>query len=96
MQSETIRDELLKIDRRGHVLVKSERREALLDEFERCGVSAAEYQTFAHWRQRRKNRQQAMAVKAAVPVPAPSTTPPPTSFGLGWRVPRSLRPAVQV
>ena len=77
MQSEAIRDELLKVDRRGHVLVKRERREALLDEFERCGVSAAEfaaqigvkYQTFAHWRQKRKNRQQALAVQAAAAEP---------------------------
>lgn len=75
MQSEAIRDELLKVDHRGHVLVKRERREALLDEFERCGVSAAEfaaqigvkYQTFAHWRQKRKNRQQALAVQSSEP-----------------------------
>jgi hypothetical protein len=85
MQSEAIRDELLKVDRRGHVLVKRERREALLDEFERCGVSAAEfaaqigvkYQTFAHWRQKRKNRQQALAVQAAAPVPAALMAPQP-------------------
>lgn len=57
--------ELLKMDRRGHVRVPRERREALLDEFERCGVSAAEfaaqigvkYQTFAHWRQRRERKR---------------------------------------
>jgi len=83
MQSEAIGDELLKIDRRGHVLVKRERREALLDEFERCGVSAAEfaaqigvkYQTFAHWRQKRKNRQQAMVAQAVVPEPAALMAP---------------------
>jgi hypothetical protein len=87
MQSEAIGDELLKVDRRGHVLVKRERREALLDEFERCGVSAAEfaaqigvkYQTFAHWRQKRKDRQQALAAEAASPaalmVPQPESGP---------------------
>lgn len=91
MQSEAIRDELLKVDRRGHVLVKRERREALLDEFERCGVSAAEfaaqigvkYQTFAHWRQKRKNRRQAMAVQAAAPVPAALMAPQP-EVGAHW------------
>ena len=43
MQNEAIRDELLKVDRRGRVRVSAKRREALLDEFERCGVSAAEF-----------------------------------------------------
>lgn len=62
MQEEAITNELLKVDRRGHVRVSAQRREMLLDEFERCGVSAAEfaaqigvkYTTFAHWRQRRE------------------------------------------
>ncbi|XHR26854.1 MAG: IS66 family insertion sequence element accessory protein TnpB [Chthoniobacteraceae bacterium] len=91
MQSEAIRDELLKIDRRGHVLVKRERREALLDEYERCGVSAAEfaaqigvkYQTFAHWQQKRKNQRQALLVQAAAPVPAALMAPQPGP-GLRW------------
>lgn len=85
MQSEAIRDELLKIDRRGHVLVKRERREALLDEFERCGVSAAEfaaqigvkYQTFVHWQQKRKKRQQTLVAGAVAPVPAALMAPQP-------------------
>jgi hypothetical protein len=59
MQEEAITNELMKVDRRGHVRVSAQRREVLLDEFERCGVSAAEfaahigvkYSTFAHWRQ---------------------------------------------
>ena len=65
MQNVPNEGELLKMDRRGHVRVPRERREALLDEFERCGVSAAEfaaqigvkYQTFAHWRQRRERKR---------------------------------------
>ncbi|XHR26739.1 MAG: IS66 family insertion sequence element accessory protein TnpB [Chthoniobacteraceae bacterium] len=76
MQSEAIRDELLKVDRRGHVLVKRQRREALLDEFERCGASAAEfaaqigvkYSTFAHCRQMRERKQtEARDVASAAP-----------------------------
>ncbi len=41
MQNEAIRDELLKVDRRGRVRVSPERREALLNEFERWGVMVA-------------------------------------------------------
>jgi len=61
MENELSGSELLKIDRRGRVVVPAERREMLLDEFERCGVSGAafakrigvKYTTFAAWRQRR-------------------------------------------
>jgi hypothetical protein len=58
---------LLKTDTRGRVRVPVERREALLDEFERSGISAMafakiagiNYATFANWRQkRRKAREQ--------------------------------------
>jgi hypothetical protein len=57
--------ELMKVDKRGYVRVPRERREALLDEFERCGVSAAQfaahigvkYNTFAHWRQMREQKR---------------------------------------
>jgi hypothetical protein len=76
MQEEAITNELLKVDRRGHVRVSAQRREALLDEFERCGVSAAEfavqigvkYTTFAHWRQRRE-RSRAADGEMASPAP---------------------------
>ncbi|XHR27303.1 MAG: IS66 family insertion sequence element accessory protein TnpB [Chthoniobacteraceae bacterium] len=65
MEEEAITNELMKVDRRGHVRVSAQRREVLLDEFERCGVSAAEfaaqigvkYSTFAHWRQMRERKQ---------------------------------------
>jgi len=53
------------MDRLGRVRVTAARREALLDEFERCGVSGAQfaksigvnYQTFAAWRQRRSRER---------------------------------------
>lgn len=54
--------EILKCDKLGRVQVPLERREAILDEFERSGMSGVafarhhgiKYQTFAAWRQRRK------------------------------------------
>lgn len=53
--------EILKIDKLGRVHVPAERREAILDEFERSGMTGAafarhhgiNYQTFASWRQKR-------------------------------------------
>ena len=65
MQNDSNEGELLKVDKRGYVRVPRERREALLDEFERCGVSAAQfaahigvkYNTFAHWRQMREQKR---------------------------------------
>ena len=58
-------NEVLKQDRRGRVRVSRERREALLDEFSRSGLSAAEfarmtgikYPTFANWLQERRKAQ---------------------------------------
>jgi DNA-binding transcriptional regulator/RsmH inhibitor MraZ len=59
--------EVLKIDERGRVRVPVERREALLDEFEKSGMSGAKfarlagikYATFANWTHaRRKARSQ--------------------------------------
>jgi hypothetical protein len=55
-------DELLKVDALGRVWMSAERREWLLDEFERSGVAGAEfariagvkYSTFATWLQRRR------------------------------------------
>lgn len=53
---------LLKTDSRGRIKLPKERREALLDEFERSGMSGQEfakwagvkYSTFAFWRQQRR------------------------------------------
>jgi hypothetical protein len=58
--------EVLKVDRRGRVHASAARREALLDEFDRSGVSAPEfarmaginYATFAGWRARRKKERE--------------------------------------
>lgn len=64
-------DEVLKQDGRGRVRVPRERREALLEEFSRSGLSAAgfarmagiKYPTFANWLQRRRKAQR-LAVEA--------------------------------
>jgi hypothetical protein len=53
--------EIFKTDKRGRVRVPVERREVLMDEFEKSGLSGAEfarlvgikYATFANWRQKR-------------------------------------------
>ena len=68
---------LLKSDSRGRVKTPPERRESLLDEFERSGLSGAKfaelagikYQTFASWAARR--RQQRSMVPAPVKAPDP-------------------------
>jgi hypothetical protein len=59
--------QLMRVDRRGRVHAGRERREALLDEFERSGVSAAQfarvagikYTTFSNWRQARARARRA-------------------------------------
>jgi hypothetical protein len=56
-------ESLLKADIRGRVQVSRKRREALLDEYEKSGLSGARfarlagicYSTFAAWRQKRRN-----------------------------------------
>ena len=58
-------EELLKVDVTGRVWTSRERREALLDEFERSGTSAAQfaaltgvkYPTFASWVQKRRRKK---------------------------------------
>jgi transposase-like protein len=65
MTSTTATNEVLKQDRRGRVRVPKERREALLEEFGRSGLSAAafaqmvgiKYPTFANWLQQRRKAQ---------------------------------------
>jgi hypothetical protein len=55
---------VIRSDRRGRMLVSPEQREALLDEFERSGLSGMAfckvhglvYPTFASWRQKRRER----------------------------------------
>jgi len=79
---------LLKVDALGRVRVTAERREALLDAFESCGVSAMEfaahvgvkYQTFATWRQKR-NRQRRASDAPALSSPSSVPSLPP---GVQW------------
>lgn len=62
MTNTNLPDEVLKADVRGRVRPTPQRREALLDEFERAGVSGqrfaalvgVNYQTFASWVQKRR------------------------------------------
>ena len=68
--------EILPADNRGRVRVSRQRREELLDEFERSGMTGAQfartiglkYQTFAFWRQQRQKR------KPALTNPSPQKT----------------------
>ena len=65
MTSMNAKAELLKQDVRGRVRVPAERREAMLDEFERSGASGAEfarlagikYATFANWVMKRRRKR---------------------------------------
>jgi len=65
MTSTTKSTEILKTDGRGRVRVPRERQEALLDEYERSGLSGAKfaafcgvkYPSFAGWVQRRKKKR---------------------------------------
>lgn len=74
----TAKAEVLKQDARGRLRMPPERREALLDEFEKSGLSAAKfarlaginYATFAGWaQQRRKERASLNAATATPPLP---------------------------
>jgi hypothetical protein len=64
MTSTSSEPKLLKQDTRGRVRVSVERREALLDEFEKSGVSGMKfarlvgikYSTFANWVKQRRER----------------------------------------
>ncbi len=81
---------ILKSDSRGRVKLPVERREELLDEFERSGMSGrafaawagVKYPTFAHWRQQRRERKEAGPerpemkwVEAMMPVEAAASGP---------------------
>lgn len=88
MTSPILRAEVLKQDGRGRVRVPAERRELLLDEFEKSGASAAKfarlagikYATFAGWvLKRRKERgtseQTTSSLPASVAEPVVSAGP---------------------
>jgi hypothetical protein len=65
---------ILKTDKRGRVRTPATRREALLDEFERSGLSGTKfaeltglkYQTLATWMKKRRDQRGTTAVPAAV------------------------------
>ena len=66
---------VLKADARGRLRIPAEKREKLLDEFERSGLSGTKfaalsgvnYQTFASWVIRRKREGQGMKASASGP-----------------------------
>jgi hypothetical protein len=69
--------ELLKSDTRNRVRTAPDRREALLDEFERGGMSGArfaalmgiKYQTFANWVSKRRRKRRAVGGAGAEVLP---------------------------
>ena len=73
-------DGILKTDARGRVHTPVERREALLDEFEKSGASAKKFaafvgikhQTFASWVTKRRKERNRKDIAAAVGVQSPS------------------------
>ena len=72
MASLNAKTEVLKQDARGRVRVLAQRREALLDEFERSGASGVKferltgikYATFANWVLQRRKRRAAVGARA--------------------------------
>ena len=84
MTSPILRAEVLKQDGRGRVRVPAERRELLLDEFEKSGASAAQfarlaaikYATFAGWvLKRRKERGTSEQTTSSLPASVVSAGP---------------------
>ncbi len=75
----TAKPEVLKQDGRGRVRVPRERRDELLDEFEKSGLSAAKfarlaginYATFAGWAQGRRKDRASTSTMTATPLPPP-------------------------
>jgi len=71
-------DRVLKTDAKGRVQTPPTRRESLLDEFERSGLSGkkfaaltgVKYQTFANWAQKRRQERGLTASTTAKPGPA--------------------------
>jgi len=83
MTSTTPEEQILKTDTLGRVQTPRERREMVLDEFEKSGMSGTKfaeiigvkYQTFASWRQQRRQRS-ARAAGGAQGETAPVTGSP--------------------
>jgi transposase-like protein len=76
MTKSEIASDILPTDSKGRVRASRERREQLLDEFEKSGLSGAEfartvglkYQTFAFWRQQRQKSKPVVAKQPASSV----------------------------
>src|SRR5687768_12429681 len=98
MTSLTLEDQVLKTDRRGRVRVPQERREALLAEFGRSGLSAAEfarlaglkYATFVGWvaRARRQAAGHVEPAPAAVEEAVAVAADPVVAAGTSCPSPR--------
>jgi transposase-like protein len=80
MTSTNSESQVLKFDTKGRVFTPPERRQQLLDEFERSGVSGVKfaalvginYSTFIVWVRARRQQRRRME-----PAPKPSTNPTP-------------------
>ena len=76
MTSPTAEEQILKTDTLGRVRTPRERREALLEEFAKSGMSGTKfaeligvkYQTFASWRQQRRQRGAPAAPAESAPA----------------------------
>ena len=73
-------ENVLQVDERGHVRVSRERREALLEEFERSGMSGAKfarlagikYPTFMYWLKQRRESSESRGEGGLSEAPAVS------------------------
>ena len=82
--------QIIKADVLGRALVSKQRREALLDEFEKSGMSGSsfaqwagiKYQTFALWA--RKRRLAKKTVTPQVPVETKESSQPGSAKSLRW------------
>ena len=82
--------QIIKTDVLGRVLMSRQRREALLEEFERSGMSGSsfaqwagiKYQTFALWARKRRGARK--AVTPQVPVETKQPSQPGSAKSLRW------------
>jgi len=84
MTDSTCNEQILKTDVLGRVKTPRQRREALLDEFERSGMSGTKfagfvgmrYQTFASWIQKRRRQRAVTGTRQRAFSNEPVDTPP--------------------
>jgi transposase-like protein len=99
MTSTTEISEVLKTDAKGRVRVPKERRAALLDEFERSGLSGAKfaahyglkYPSFAGWVQQRRRERAAPAPAAGGVRWLEAVAEPPSAAALTLQLPGGAR-----